>query len=97
MTSSMTSSQVTEPQASDRKPPSPLSLLLESRVMLDIASVPLSLASSLFAEKADDDALPIITFPGFGSDERYLKALEKYLSNLGYQVEGWGLGTNPST
>ncbi|MFT6407496.1 MAG: pimeloyl-ACP methyl ester carboxylesterase [Arenicella sp.] len=33
-------------------------------------------------------------FPGFGSNERYLKALEYYLRNLGYTTEGWGLGTN---
>jgi pimeloyl-ACP methyl ester carboxylesterase len=33
-------------------------------------------------------------FPGFGSDELYLKALEKYLQKHGYQTEGWGLGKN---
>ena len=81
-------------QPSHRKPPSPFSLLLESRVMLDLATLPLSFASGVFAEKAPSNALPIITFPGFGSDERYLSALKKYLSKLGYQVEGWGLGTN---
>jgi pimeloyl-ACP methyl ester carboxylesterase len=56
--------------------------------------VPLSLLSSKFSEKANQGALPIIMFPGFGSDERYLKALEYYLRNLGYSSEGWGLGTN---
>ena len=62
-------------------------------MLLDVASVPLSLATTR-GNQAAEDALPIMTFPGFGSDERYLIALQRYLSKLGYQVEGWGLGTN---
>lgn len=63
--------------------------------MLDLASVPLSLIASKFERKSvKEGSLPIILFPGFGSDERYLKALEYYLRNLGYEPEGWGLGAN---
>lgn len=78
----------------ERKPPSLLSFLFESRALLDVASVPLTLAGSKLGRNQTNHALPIILFPGFGSDEIYLKALEHYLSNLGYQAEGWGLGTN---
>lgn len=76
------------------KPPSRLSLLFESRALLDIVSVPGSLLASKFSSSTVEGALPIIMFPGFGSDERYMKALGYYLKNLGYYAEGWGLGFN---
>lgn len=82
----------------ERRPPPRLALLLESRVVLDIASVPISLLSSKLsnrqAEYESSARLPVILFPGFGSDERYLKALSRYLNNLGFHTEGWGLGIN---
>lgn len=78
----------------NKKPPSLISLMFEARAAVDFASVPLSLLESKFSAKANEGALPIIMFPVFGSDERYLKALEYYLRNLGYSTEGWGLGAN---
>lgn len=90
----MKAPQGTISMAEQKRPPSLFSFFLESRVFLDLACVPLSLASSKFSAKQSSGALPIIMFPGFGSNERYLKALELYLGNLGYQTEGWGLGTN---
>jgi len=77
-----------------KKPPSRLAMLMESRAVFDLASVPLSLIKSKLAPKVGAGSLPIIMFPGFGSDERYLKALEWHLQNLGYTTEGWGLGAN---
>lgn len=59
-----------------------------------MASVPSSLLFSKFSSSNVEGALPIIMFPGFGSDERYMKALGYYLRNLGYYAEGWGLGFN---
>ena len=79
---------------SERKPPSKLKIIKECRAVLDLASVPFSLLASKFSDKQIKGALPIIMFPGFGSDERYLKFLQRYLTNLGYQTEGWGLGVN---
>lgn len=81
-------------KTNELKPPSRFSLLLESRLIGDLASVPFSLIHSKLSGESDQTTLPIILFPGFGSDERYLKALEYYLRNFGYQTEGWGLGTN---
>lgn len=69
-------------------------MLMESRAVFDLASVPLSLIKSKLSPKMSAGSLPIIMFPGFGSDERYLKALEWYLQNLGYTTEGWGLRAN---
>lgn len=75
-------------------PPSRLSILLETRAIIDLASVPLSIINSKLSKNNNAGALPIFMFPGFGTDERYLKALEWYLQNLGYSTEGWGLGKN---
>ncbi len=62
--------------------------------MLNLSSMPLSITESYFANKEGENVLPIILFPGFASDERYLKPLSAYLKNLGYRCEGWGLGFN---
>mgnify|MGYP006087870087 CR=1 FL=1 len=84
----------TKPPHNTKKPPSGFSLLLEIRAALDLASVPFSLIKSKLLPNSAAGSLPIIMFPGFGTDERYLKALEYYLQNLGYTTEGWGLGAN---
>lgn len=80
-------------------PPKRLSLLGESRLLLDVGSMAVSFAQAKFANnknrnKASQATLPIILFPGFASDERYMKPLALYLNKLGYQTEGWGLGVN---
>ncbi len=77
-----------------KRPPSRLLMLLETRALIDLASVPLSLIGSKFSSKNAEGALPIIMFPGFGYGESYFKPLEHYLRNLGYSSEGWGLGRN---
>jgi len=75
-------------------PPSKLAMLGEIRALVNIASMPISLGESVFTKSEGEDCLPIILFPGFASDERYMKPLERYLKNLAYEVEGWGLGLN---
>jgi len=74
--------------------PDHLSIVGELRTLADISSLPVSLLKSRFAKNEGRDACPVILFPGYASDERYMKPLAKYLRNLGYQTEGWGLGTN---
>lgn len=75
-------------------PPSKLSMLGELRTFIDIGTMPFSLMESIVSKKEGKDALPIILFPGFASDDRYMRPLSHYLRNLGYQTEGWGLGVN---
>ena len=77
-----------------KKPPSKYSMVFESRVLLDIVAMPFLLAASKLSKKASNTSYPIITFPGFGSPEIHMKALEYHLRNLGYVTEGWGLGRN---
>lgn len=75
-------------------PPGWWKLFGESRAMLDIPAGLLSLAKSAIAKPQVQDALPIIIFPGFASDDKYTLPLRHHLKNLGYYTEGWGLGLN---
>lgn len=92
----MKKSHVHSSTSKPRKPPSRFTLLLEARALVDVASLPLSLLRGARAggKKNVPGALPIILFPGFGSNEIYLKPLEYYLRQQGYRTEGWGLGAN---
>jgi len=81
--------------APDPKYPPPMTFVPgEMRAFVDLMSVPLSLARSALGPNEGQDAPPIILLPGFGSDQRALRPLERYLKNLGYQTEDWGLGLN---
>lgn len=75
-------------------PPKKVKWLGESRTLLDIGSMAVSFVESAFEANVGEDSLPIIMFPGFASDERYMRPLGWYLQSMGYQTEGWGLGTN---
>lgn len=75
-------------------PPSKLAFLGETRALIDVGSVPFLLLGSYFTKTQTNNSLPIILFPGFASDERYMRPLGRYLENLGYTTEGWGLGVN---
>lgn len=79
-------------------PPKRRAMVAESRLLFDIGSMALSFAETVFQSKnkstSKSSKLPIILFPGFASDERYLKPLAYYLKCYGYLTEGWGLGVN---
>ena len=81
-------------KAGSLQAPSKFSIVREVRALADLASVPFSLLQSRLSAKHAQDSLPVMMFPGFASDQRYLKPLEVFLRNKGYQTEDWGLGTN---
>lgn len=69
---------------------SPLDLLREWRVVLDLAAA---------ARQRDLAPLPrgqstVMVIPGFGASDRATALLRRRLSRLGHDVHGWGLGTN---
>lgn len=70
----------------------------EARALVDFSSVSVSFAKQALmnpeAKQRGENALPIIMFPGFASDDKYLLPLRAYLKRLGYKAEGWGLGRN---
>jgi len=79
-------------------PPKRLAMMGESRLLFDMGSMALSFAETVFQSNTNNASkspkLPIILFPGFASDDRYLKPLAYYLQRYSYQTEGWGLGVN---
>ena len=38
--------------------------------------------------------LPLYLFPGMGADDRSTRPMRRFLTELGYDVHGWGLGPN---
>ncbi|MEM9056094.1 MAG: alpha/beta hydrolase [Pseudomonadota bacterium] len=72
--------------------PSRLATLLELRAPLDWATVLLYAPSLACAPRGD--GRPIMLLPGYGTDERSMRPLGRYLRYLGYRVQDWGIGRN---
>lgn len=71
-------------------------LLRESRVVVDIAKLPIALGKSYRNRKrntASNKPL-VILFPGYATDTRYLAPLRWHIEHLGYETTDWGLGKN---
>lgn len=73
------------------RPPATRQVLLESRVVLDLARMALPMVS-----RPSPTARPrsVIVLPGFGADDRYTWPLRRHLARAGHACEGWGLGKN---
>lgn len=72
--------------------PSTLSSMLETRALLEMASLPGALPLLMTAPRGDGH--PVLLLPGFMGGEGSLFALEALLRNRGYAVQTWGLGRN---
>ncbi len=79
---------------SPSRPPNKLMMLGESRVVLNVAGMAKTLLAGALKPAKPSNGRTIIMLPGFGSDERYMEPLAKFLRNNGYKAEGWGLGLN---
>ena len=75
-------------------PPARGLFLLEGRAALDAATMFPPLFAARFAPAQQRSDSLVIVVPGFGSGDRYTLPLRTYLTRLGYETEGWGLGTN---
>lgn len=75
-------------------PPNRSLFLLESRAAIDAVRMIGPLVRSSLARKPEPADTLVMVVPGFGSDDRYTLPLRRYLASMGYQAEGWGLGTN---
>lgn len=73
-------------------PPEPGGLVREALGLLE----PLRLAMRFptLAARPRGGGRPLLVLPGFGASDRSTTILRRYLSWLGYEVEGWGLGRN---
>ena len=74
------------------KPPSRFLTFAEPRALIElgigIASAPLLL------QAPRGDGHPVIALPGFLASDGSTHMLRRYLSRLGYETHGWGLGHN---
>lgn len=74
------------------QPPSRLATLLELRAPLDWAS--LLYRAPQLASAPKGDGRPVMLIPGYGTDERSMRPLGRYLEYLGYDVYDWAQGRN---
>ena len=68
--------------------------LLESRAALDAVRMIRPLVSASLSRTPEPAETLVVVIPGFGSGDRYTLPLRRYLGRMGFQAEGWGLGTN---
>ncbi|MEW6206047.1 MAG: alpha/beta fold hydrolase [Pseudomonadota bacterium] len=61
---------------------------------MDLIGITPDLIGSLFQKPGQARKQRVLVVPGFGADDRFTWPLRKYLQSLGYDVMGWGLGTN---
>ena len=73
-------------------PPSRLGLVREPLGVLEIPR--LLFASPRLAWQPRGNGEPVIVLPGYGAGDASTLMLRSYLSFLGYDVHGWGLGQN---
>lgn len=77
----------------DESRPSKLLLLLESRALWELSSLPLALPW-LMARVPKGDGHPVLVLPGLMADDISTAPLRRFLSARGYDVTGWGQGRN---
>lgn len=75
---------------SNRQPPSRWHTLNEARAVVDFGLGLLINNRRL----PRGNGQPVMVIPGFGASDRHTFLLRRRLSALGYDVRGWGLGTN---
>ena len=86
---SETNTAVEAPAIPDRR-----KMLLEARVVSDVARMTLPLLGASLRRARGDTDRRVIVVPGFGADDRYTRPLRHFLKSHGHHAEGWGLGRN---
>lgn len=74
------------------KAPSLALLAAEGRGLLDIPA--LFAAAPFLATAPRGQPHPVMVLPGLGADDTSTVAIRGFLERLGYQVQGWGRGSN---
>jgi len=89
----MTAATATAPvHAPAQRPPSKLLQLLEFRALSEFGT---SLALLPLLRRAPrGDGHPVLVLPGLVASDGSTQPLRAYLTDLGYEVHGWGLGRN---
>jgi hypothetical protein len=77
----------------DLRSPARWELLREGRVVFEL----LALAAVLPRLRADSprsSGAPVMVVPGFATDDSWTTRLRSFLTSIGYEARGWGLGRN---
>ncbi|MGB5345498.1 MAG: alpha/beta fold hydrolase [Woeseia sp.] len=69
-------------------------MLMETRTAFDLATMMGPLIGAQLAPRPDFAGPLVIVAPGFGAGDASTLPLRHYLHRQGFDVEGWGLGTN---
>jgi pimeloyl-ACP methyl ester carboxylesterase len=72
--------------------PSPLQRVREVRLVREPMRLALNIAS--VAGQPRGQGRPVVVVPGFGTNDASTFLIRGYLTRLGYQCTGWGLGVN---
>ena len=75
------------------RPPSRLGLVRELRIVTEWASMRLALRR-LRRQATAGDGGPVLVAPGFATDDSRTRSLRAFLTSIGYETVGWGLGRN---
>jgi len=73
--------------------PSKIKFLLELIAIKDVISLLHPRAKRAIPEYSQNSK-HIVMFPGYGSDTRFFKPLNKYLERHGHSLYDWGMGFN---
>lgn len=74
--------------------PNRVLMLRESRGLLDMIRLPVTLGQPLRRRQNIGRGRRVIVLPGFGAGDRAMAPLRAYLRLHGFEAEGWGLGRN---
>jgi hypothetical protein len=77
----------------DLRPPARWELLREGRVVLERLALT-AVLSRLRADSPRGSREPIMVVPGFATDDSWTVRLRSFLTLIGYEARGWGLGRN---
>jgi pimeloyl-ACP methyl ester carboxylesterase len=75
------------------RPPSPISILGEARIIGEWFALQLSTPIVRFTAPRGKGE-PVLVVPGFGTDDSWTRSLRRFLGSLGYYARGWDLGRN---
>ena len=77
----------------DLRPPARWELVREGRVVFERVALA-TVLPRIRAEVPHGSGEPVMVVPGFATDDSWTARLRSFLSSIGYDVRGWGLGRN---
>ena len=77
----------------DLRPPARWELLREGRVVFERLKLAAT-SSRIRAEAPSGSGEPVMVVPGFATDDGWTARMRAFLTSIGYDARGWGIGRN---